>query len=48
MHPLIALAMGSSSDWETLRTAAELLTQFGVPHEAHVLSAHRIDRKSVV
>ena len=42
MHPLIALAMGSSSDWETLRPAAELLTQFGVPHEAHVLSAHRM------
>lgn len=42
MPPLIALAMGSSSDWETLRPAADLLSQFGVPHEAHVLSAHRM------
>jgi 5-(carboxyamino)imidazole ribonucleotide mutase len=41
-HPLIALAMGSSSDWETLRPAADLLTEFGIPHEAQVLSAHRM------
>jgi 5-(carboxyamino)imidazole ribonucleotide mutase len=42
MTSLIALAMGSSSDWPTLQPAAELLTQFGVPHESHVLSAHRM------
>jgi 5-(carboxyamino)imidazole ribonucleotide mutase len=39
--PLVALIMGSKSDWETLRHADELLTRFGVPHENRVLSAHR-------
>jgi 5-(carboxyamino)imidazole ribonucleotide mutase len=34
--------MGSSSDWETLKTAADLLAEFGVPHEARVVSAHRM------
>jgi 5-(carboxyamino)imidazole ribonucleotide mutase len=34
--------MGSSSDWETLRHAAELLERFGVPYTATVLSAHRM------
>jgi 5-(carboxyamino)imidazole ribonucleotide mutase len=33
--------MGSASDWETLKHAAELLTEFGVPHECKVVSAHR-------
>ncbi len=33
--------MGSKSDWETLRHAGEVLTQFGVPHECKVVSAHR-------
>ena len=33
--------MGSKSDWETLRHADELLTEFGVPHECKVVSAHR-------
>ena len=33
--------MGSSSDWETLRHAAETLEQFGVPHETRIVSAHR-------
>jgi len=33
--------MGSRSDWETMRHAAEVLTQFGVPHESRVVSAHR-------
>ena len=33
--------MGSKSDWETMRQADEMLTQFGVPHECRVLSAHR-------
>ncbi len=33
--------MGSKSDWETMRHADELLTQFGVPHESKVMSAHR-------
>jgi 5-(carboxyamino)imidazole ribonucleotide mutase len=34
--------MGSSSDWETLRLATEILAEFNVPHEARVLSAHRM------
>ena len=33
--------MGSTSDWETLRHAAEMLEKFGVPHERRVVSAHR-------
>jgi len=34
--------MGSSSDWETLRAATEILAEFGVAHEARVVSAHRM------
>lgn len=34
--------MGSSSDWDTLKHAADLLAEFGVPHEARVVSAHRM------
>jgi 5-(carboxyamino)imidazole ribonucleotide mutase len=41
-HPLIGVVMGSSSDWETLRAATEILAEFGVPHEARVVSAHRM------
>ena len=33
--------MGSKSDWETMRQASEVLTQFGVPHESRVISAHQ-------
>ncbi len=39
--PLVAIIMGSKSDWETMRHADEVLTQFAVPHECRVLSAHR-------
>jgi len=38
---LVAVVMGSKSDWDTMRAAAETLEKFGVPHEAHVMSAHR-------
>ena len=41
MQPLIGIIMGSKSDWETMRHADEMLTRFGVPHEAKVVSAHR-------
>ncbi|MBN8494337.1 MAG: AIR carboxylase family protein, partial [Burkholderiales bacterium] len=34
--------MGSSSDWDTLQHATQILAEFGVPHEARVLSAHRM------
>src|SRR5688572_26255436 len=40
-EPLVAVLMGSSSDWETMRHACEILDRFGVPHERHVVSAHR-------
>jgi 5-(carboxyamino)imidazole ribonucleotide mutase len=38
---LVGVVMGSKSDWETLRAAAEMLKDFGVPHECEVVSAHR-------
>jgi 5-(carboxyamino)imidazole ribonucleotide mutase len=39
--PLVAIVMGSKSDWETLQHAAATLTEFEVPHECRVVSAHR-------
>lgn len=39
--PLVAVLMGSKSDWEVMRQCADLLTKFGVAHECRVLSAHR-------
>ena len=42
VNPLVGIVMGSSSDWETLRPAADLLAEFGVPHERRVVSAHRM------
>src|SRR5687767_11002846 len=39
--PLVAVIMGSSSDWETMKHAVEMLERFGVPHERHIVSAHR-------
>lgn len=39
--PLVGVIMGSKSDWETMRQAADMLTEFGVPHECRVVSAHR-------
>ncbi len=39
--PLVAVIMGSKSDWETMRHTDEMLTRFGVPHECRVISAHR-------
>ena len=39
--PLVAVIMGSKSDWETMRAASEVLTDFGVPHECRIVSAHR-------
>src|SRR5437764_11780540 len=41
MSVLVGIIMGSKSDWETMRHADEMLTRFGVPHEAKVVSAHR-------
>jgi 5-(carboxyamino)imidazole ribonucleotide mutase len=39
--PLVAVIMGSKSDWETMRHTSETLKKFGVEHECRVLSAHR-------
>lgn len=39
--PLVAVIMGSKSDWDTMSAASETLTQFGIAHECRVLSAHR-------
>jgi 5-(carboxyamino)imidazole ribonucleotide mutase len=40
-RPVVGVIMGSRSDWDTLRHAAETLASFGVPHEARIVSAHR-------
>ena len=39
--PLVGVIMGSRSDWETMKNAADILEQFSVPHECRVVSAHR-------
>ncbi len=39
--PLVGVIMGSRSDWETMRSATEVLDEFGVPHETEIVSAHR-------
>jgi 5-(carboxyamino)imidazole ribonucleotide mutase len=41
IRPLVGIIMGSKSDWDTMRHAADVLTQFEVPHECRVVSAHR-------
>ncbi|RTH40449.1 5-(carboxyamino)imidazole ribonucleotide mutase [Thermus scotoductus] len=41
MRPLVGVIMGSKSDWETLRHAAETLETLGIPYEVRVISAHR-------
>ncbi len=41
MQPLVGLIMGSRSDWDTLRHAADTLDELGVPYEVRVVSAHR-------
>src|SRR2546425_4628147 len=41
MTPLVGIIMGSSSDWETMQSAAELLDTLAVPYEVRVVSAHR-------
>ena len=40
--PLVAVVMGSASDWPTMSKAVEVLAEFGIAHEAQVLSAHRM------
>lgn len=45
MQPLVGIIMGSTSDWETMRHAAEILEELGVPHETKVVSAHRTPQR---
>ena len=40
-QPLVGIIMGSQSDWPTMRRAAEVLEELGVPHETRIVSAHR-------
>ncbi len=40
--PAVAILMGSNSDWDVMKNAADMLTQFGVPFTAKVISAHRM------
>ena len=44
-QPLVGIIMGSSSDWETMRHAAETLEKLGVAHEVKVVSAHRTPKR---
>ncbi|HEY0801682.1 MAG TPA: 5-(carboxyamino)imidazole ribonucleotide mutase [Steroidobacteraceae bacterium] len=41
MKALVGVIMGSSSDWETMQAAADMLTRLGIAHEVRVISAHR-------
>ena len=43
--PLVSIIMGSDSDWPTMRAAADILTELGIPFEADVVSAHRTPDK---
>lgn len=45
--PVVAVVMGSDSDWSIMSEAAAVLTEFGVPHEVEVLSAHRTPDKMI-
>lgn len=44
-QPLVGIIMGSSSDWETMRHAADTLEQLGVAHERKIVSAHRTPKR---
>lgn len=45
MNPLIGIIMGSTSDWETMQHAVQILEQLGIPHDVEVVSAHRTPDK---
>lgn len=42
VQPVVGIVMGSSSDWDTMQAAAQILAEFGIAHEARVVSAHRM------
>ena len=43
--PVVGIIMGSTSDWETMRHAADTLDQLGIPHETKIVSAHRTPKR---
>jgi 5-(carboxyamino)imidazole ribonucleotide mutase len=45
--PVVAVVMGSDSDWPTMAEAAAALDEFGIPHEVEIVSAHRTPRKMI-
>jgi 5-(carboxyamino)imidazole ribonucleotide mutase len=45
VEPLVGIIMGSSSDWETMRHAADTLDRLGIPHETKIVSAHRTPKR---
>ncbi len=46
-NAMVAIVMGSKSDWEIMSETAKVLADFGVPHEQHVISAHRTPERAV-
>ena len=44
-EPVVGIIMGSSSDWETMRHAADTLEQLGIAHETRIVSAHRTPKR---
>jgi len=46
-RPLVGIIMGSQSDWETMRHAAQVLAELGVPYETRVVSAHRTPKRLI-
>jgi 5-(carboxyamino)imidazole ribonucleotide mutase len=46
-EPLVAIVMGSDSDWSVMKDAADVLAEFGVPHEVEVVSAHRTPERMI-
>ncbi len=47
MKPIVGIVMGSTSDWETMKAAAMMLKEFGIPFEAKAMSAHRTPKAVV-
>ncbi|OYY91210.1 MAG: 5-(carboxyamino)imidazole ribonucleotide mutase [Sphingomonas sp. 28-66-16] len=47
MTPAVGIIMGSTSDWETMRHSADLLTELGIAHETKIVSAHRTPQRLV-
>ena len=45
--PLVGIVMGSDSDWPVMEAAAQALTEFEIPHEVDVVSAHRMPREMI-